>query len=93
MCIAAGDYFSTAYSHNHKTSYLIATFATYIASSATWLLVIDKVKELAVVGALWSLLAMVATVIMGITVFHERPDVHHWVGIVLAVISVGLLSR
>lgn len=93
IAFAFGEYFSKYYALWHHWTDLVVLFACYNVGVACWLPAINETKELAIIGSIWSVMSLAATVLIGVFFFNERVDVYHWVGIVLAALSVTLLAR
>jgi len=89
---ASGEFYSKKYALSPSWKMVLAVLVSYSISVLLWLPAIRQTKELAVTGALWSVLSLMTTVAIGILVFSEKPQAVHWVGLVLAAISVYLLS-
>lgn len=90
---AFGEYFSKYYGMWQSWQDLVAVFFCYNLGVLLWLPAIVQKKDLAIVGAIWSVLSLVATVGIGVGFFQEKLDPVHWIGFALAVVSVALLSR
>lgn len=67
--------------------YLVSFFCT-----TCWLPAIYFNPKLIVVGVIWSLLGTLATVIIGVWIFHEPVNFIKGVGLLCAFISIILLS-
>lgn len=93
IAFAFGEYFSKYYALWHAWQDLVAVFLCYNLGVVFWLPAIAKTKELAIIGSIWSVMSLAATVLIGVTLFNEKLDVLHWVGIGLAGLSVALLAR
>ena len=93
ISFAFGEYFSKYYAMWHAWQDLVALFVCYNIGVACWLPAINETKELAIIGSIWSVMSLAATVLIGVFLFKEHIDVWHWVGIGLAALSVTLLAR
>jgi len=90
--IGAGDYFSKKWAISPSLRGIIYTLVCYCCSSLCWLPALYQKNHLAILGTAWSVLATIATILVGVSVFGEVLEFHHWVGLVLALGAVGLLS-
>jgi len=51
-----------------------------------------KTERLAIVGALFSVLSLVGTVVLGMVIFKETLSIKEWIGVGLGIIATFLLS-
>jgi multidrug transporter EmrE-like cation transporter len=73
--------------------YLIVVVATLSAtSSILWLPSLLHKNQLSIMGTGWLLIATVTTLFLGLVVFREQLTVTQWIGIILAVLALSLLS-
>ncbi len=93
LAFALGEYTSKMYIESRNSVWLIATFVAYNIGIGAWFPALMKRNELAVVGTLWSLLSLVATVAIGTVVFRERLAVSQTLGVVFAFLAIALLSH
>jgi drug/metabolite transporter (DMT)-like permease len=87
-----GEYLSKKFALQPSLKYVIFVLAAYILGTLAWLPAILKDKQLSTTGTGWLLLSMMATLGIGLLVFHERLNILQIVGIVLAIFSMFLLN-
>ena len=92
LSVALGDYFSKSWANQPSYKYAICTIFMYCMSGLAWLPVIYKKNQLAVMGAAWSVIATLFTIIIGVFIFDEALSTFHWLGLGLAMLALGLLS-
>ena len=89
---AGGEYFSEKLVlHSTWENYAILILLD-VLSITLWLPALYQKNSLAVTGTLWLVFALVATVLLGLLVFHEPISLRHCLGIVLAILVVILLG-
>lgn len=92
LLFASGEYFSKKFALSPSTIFVVLTLLSYAGSSLLWLPAILKTNQLALTGILWLLLAMIATVGMGVFMFGEPLLWYHWTGIILAAVAIIFLA-
>lgn len=92
ISFAVGEYASKRYVTSAAPGWMVATYVAYNVGVAAWFPALQQRSHLAIVGTLWSLLSLVATVAIGVGLFQERLDVWQWSGVVLALLAVAILS-
>lgn len=92
LSFAGGEYASKKFALSPSTAYVVLTILLYAGSSLFWLPAILKTNQLALTGILWLLLAMIATIGMGVFMFGEPLLWYHWVGIIFAGLAIILLA-
>ncbi|MCX6723082.1 MAG: hypothetical protein NT094_03360 [Candidatus Staskawiczbacteria bacterium] len=88
---AIGEFMSKKFALNPKTM-LAGILAVYSLGVLAWLPAILQKNQLSIVGAIWSVLSLLTTVLIGLLVFGERLSSVGILGIITAVIAVALLS-
>ena len=89
---ACGEICSKLWANNSKWYYIPLAVLCYVACSVLWLPAIKEYNKLAVVGIVWSVLAVLTTAIIGIVVFREKLEWYQWLGLVLATVAIILLG-
>jgi multidrug transporter EmrE-like cation transporter len=89
---AVGEFYSKKWAVNPCWQKLALLLVSYLVGILCWLPAILQTKQLALTGAIWSVLSLAATVLLGTLVFKENLEVVHWVGMGTAAVSVFLLS-
>jgi drug/metabolite transporter (DMT)-like permease len=89
---ALAEYYSKTWSLDHSSSALFWIFSGYIVNVIFWLWALNQSGKLAVLSTIYGSLYAVISVILGVFVFHEQIHLTHWIGIILAVAAITLLS-
>lgn len=92
LAFAAGEYASKRYINGDGIRWMVVTYAAYNTGVVLWFPALRQRNELAIVGTIWSLMSMMATVLIGVTIFHEQLSTQQIAGIVLALLAMALLS-
>jgi multidrug transporter EmrE-like cation transporter len=93
LCFACGEYASKIYAMQQTPTRLLLLFFAYNAGVVLWIPAIVETNKLAIIGAIWSVLSLFATVMIGVLLFGEQLTPSNWVGVVLAAIAVYLLAK
>ena len=89
---ALGEFFSKKFALNPGWTLFGYIIIIDIISISTWLPAIFEKNHLSTTGAIWSILSLVMTVLIGILLFGEKLTLIQSIGIFLGIISVTLLS-
>jgi multidrug transporter EmrE-like cation transporter len=89
---AFGEFLSKKFALAPSVGYVILILFIYSLGALAWLPAIFEKKELSIVGAIWSVLSLLATVLIGVLIFDEKLNVIAITGIILGIIAVALLS-
>ena len=89
---AGGEFLSKKFALNPGVVVVLLLLISYGISELFWLPAILEKNKLSVVGATWSVLSLLMTVILGLVFFKEKISLIGGIGIVLAAIAVVLLS-
>lgn len=89
---AVGEFFSKKFALTPKASLVAWILAAYILGTLAWLPAILQKKQLSITGAIWSVMSLLATVLIGILLFNEKLSGAGIVGIITAFIAIILLS-
>ena len=93
ILLALGDYFSKRWaSGTLGVSGLLLAATAYMLSLPGWFLGMKHHPQLVKMALLWNLVLTLASVLVGLLVFHERLSAVHVAGGVLALASIVLLS-
>lgn len=71
---------------------LVLAALIWSASIPGWYLV-NKTSRIAILGAMFAVISVIGTTMIGVVIFREKLSVLEWVGIGLAIVSMMLLSR
>jgi drug/metabolite transporter (DMT)-like permease len=90
---AVGEYSSKKFANQPKweMGLLVCTF--YLLGTLAWLPAIVQTKMLATTGTAWFLLSLLATIAIGIGIFHEKVNSLQIMGICLALLALVLISH
>ena len=89
---AAGEFLSKKFALNPKGILVVCVLVVYSLGVLAWLPAILQKNQLSIVGAMWSVLSLLTTVLIGLLIFGEKLSVVGIIGIIMAVIAVILLS-
>ena len=89
---AVGEYLSKHWAYHPSLRGVLVVVAAYATSTILWLPALLHRNQLAVMGTAWLVLATIATVIIGLVVFHETLILRQWIGIGAAIGALILLA-
>ena len=92
LFFASGEFLSKKFALAPNWHYVVVIVLIYAAGTLAWLPAILQKNQLSIVGAIWSVLSLMATVLIGVLIFHEKLSLVGIMGLILAVVSVFLLS-
>jgi len=92
LFFAIGEYFSKRFATEPNWKMLVLVCSTYLMGTLTWLPAIVQTNKLATTGTGWLLLSILATLGIGLGVFHEKVNTVQMVGIGLAIVALILLN-
>ncbi len=92
LFFAFGEFLSKKFALAPSLSYIILIVAIYALGTLAWLPAILQRNQLSIVGSIWSVLSLVATVSIGVLIFGEKLNIVGIVGIIFAAIAIALLS-
>lgn len=92
LFFAAGEYLSKRWGLNPTWSFAFLVVGTYALGTLSWLPALLHKNQLAIMGTAWLLLAMVATIGIGVLMFHEKLNGLQVIGITLAFLALILLN-
>lgn len=87
-----GEYLSKEFALQPNFWLAVVTIASYTVGALAWLPVLLLRNRLAEMGAMYLLLVLVGTILVGLVFFREAVNIYEGVGLVLAVVSVILLA-
>ena len=93
LCFAGVEYCSKRYVLDPCWQWLVILVVADILTVAAWLPALGATNELSIVGALWSVLSLTTTVLLGVVVFREPMTAVRAAGLVAAALAVFLLSK
>jgi len=89
---AVGEFLSKKFALEPKMFYVVLVLLAYSLGSLAWLPAILQKNQLSIVGVLWTVLAMLTTILIGVIIFHEKLTLVGILGIIFAFIATVLLS-
>ena len=87
-----GEYFSKYWATRPDFWRAFWALLAYVLATFAWLPVLLHKNHLSTMGTAWLALGVVATIGIGLFIFHEKITFLQWLGIVLALIALGLLG-
>ena len=93
LFFAFGEFLSKKFALAPSLSYVLIIIGIYALGTLAWLPAIFQKNQLSVVGAIWSVLSLIATILIGLLVFNEKLTLTQSAGLVLGLVAVYLLSR
>jgi len=93
LSFGVGEYLSKIWGMAPSWKMTICVIIPYIIGVLFWLpaLLIGE-NALAKIGSIWNLLSFCVTIAVGTIIFHEGLTIKNIIGLVLAIISIILLS-
>jgi multidrug transporter EmrE-like cation transporter len=92
LFFAGGEFLSKKFALNPGIMLVVLLLISYGISEITWLPAILEKNKLSIVGAMWSVLSLLVTVLLGLLIFNEKISLVGGLGIIFAGVSVVLLS-
>ena len=92
LFFAVGEFFSKKFALGPRFVLVLLILLAYILGTLAWLPAILQKNSLSIAGTIWSVMSLFATVLIGVLVFEERLNFIGILGMILAVISIVLLS-
>lgn len=92
MFFAGGEFLSKKFALNPKLSLVALVLLAYILGTLAWLPAILQKNQLSIVGAIWSVMSLLATVLIGMLIFSEKLSILGIFGIIMALGAIVLLS-
>lgn len=89
---AIGEFLSKKFALSPRLSWVLLILLAYFLGTMAWLPAILQKNQLSIVGVMWSVMSLLATLLIGIIIFQEKLSIIGIIGIILAIISVVLLS-
>jgi multidrug transporter EmrE-like cation transporter len=93
LFFAVGEYFSKKFSINPRPGTVGLILCAYALGTFAWLPAILQKNQLSIVGVIWSVMSLMATVLIGVIIFSEKLNLIGMLGILTAIISILLLSH
>jgi len=87
-----GEYFSKVWAIKPSLSTTLFLIIFSIISLLTWLPALLHRNQISIMGTIWLLLATMATVFVGVVIFHEKITSIEWAGIIMALTALAFLG-
>jgi multidrug transporter EmrE-like cation transporter len=92
LFFAAGEFWSKKFALTPRPSYVVLAVAIYSLGVLAWLPAILQKNSLAIVGTIWSVMSLLATILIGVLIFSEKISLIGIAGVITAIIAIILLS-
>ena len=92
LFFACGEFLSKKFAIHPSVYLVVAVVVIDAISTLAWLPAILQKNQLSIVGAMWSVLSLLTTVLIGLIIFREHLNLTAILGIIFAFIAIGLLS-
>ncbi len=92
LSFAVGEYFSKKFGLEPGWMLFACVMGSYMLGTVLWLPAIVQNNQLSIVGAMWSVMSLLATVFIGTYLFGETLNAFAVAGIALGLLAVFLLS-
>ncbi|MFA4936853.1 MAG: hypothetical protein WC575_00970 [Patescibacteria group bacterium] len=92
LFFAGGEFLSKKWGIKPSLEMTLLVVAVYAMGTVMWLPALLHKNQIATMGTIWLLLATVATVSIGVFIYHESLNPQQWIGVVLALVALGLLG-
>jgi len=89
---AIGEFFSKKFALGPRFTWGLLILLAYTLGTLAWLPAILQKNSLSIAGTIWSVMSLFATVLIGVIVFKEKLSVVGILGMILAVVSIFMLS-
>ena len=92
LFFAFGEFLSKKFALSPKITLVFLIILVYSLGTLAWLPAILQKNQLSIVGTIWSVMSLLATVLIGVLIFGEKLNMTGIFGILTAIISIILLS-
>ena len=97
ICISAiffacGEFLSKKFALNPGWTVFALFIIVDLISATTWIPAIFEKNQLSITGVIWSIVSLMATVLVGILIFDEKLTIIQAIGLFVGLISVIMLS-
>lgn len=89
---AFGEFISKKFALNPGWGLFLAFLVVDTISASAWIPAIFEKNQLSITGVMWSIVSLMATVLIGLLVFNEKLTLVQSIGIMFGMVSVILLS-
>lgn len=92
LLFAFGEYLSKKFALAPSFSYVALIVFIYALGTLAWLPAILQKNQLSIVGAIWSVMSLLATVLIGVLIFGEHLNTTAILGLLLGFAAIVLLA-
>jgi|SRR3989344_7079352 len=92
LFFAFGEFLSKKFALDPSAKYVVFVLIIYSAGVLAWLPAILQKNQLSIVGTIWSMISLLATVLIGVILFKEKLGLFGIAGVAAAFVSIILLS-
>ncbi|MEK7635348.1 MAG: hypothetical protein AAB446_02895 [Patescibacteria group bacterium] len=92
LFFAGGEFLSKKFALSPKLPYVILIVCIYALGTLAWLPAILQKNSLSIAGTIWSVMSLVATVLIGVLIFGEKLSTLGIIGVITAMVAIVLLS-
>ncbi len=89
---AVGEFISKKFAISPGWTLFLTFIIVDIISASAWIPAIVQKNQLSITGVVWSIVSLIATVLIGILVFNEKFTLTQSIGLAIGFVSVILLS-
>lgn len=87
-----GEYFSKLWAMKPNINTTLIIVGVSVLSLLAWLPALLHRNQISIMGTIWLLLATMATVFVGVVLFHEKITPIEWAGIIMALMALAFLG-
>ena len=89
---ALGEFMSKKFALNPGWALFFTFILVDLISATAWLPAIFEKNQLSITGVIWSIVSLIATVLIGVLAFDEKLTLLQSIGLATGLVSVILLS-
>jgi multidrug transporter EmrE-like cation transporter len=89
---AFGELLSKKFAINPGWTLFLLFILVDIISASAWIPAIFEKSQLSITGVIWSVVSLIATVLIGVLIFNEKLTLTQTIGLAAGIVSVILLS-
>ena len=90
---ALGEFVSKEFALNPGWTLFLLFLVVDIISATAWIPAIFEKSQLSITGVIWSVVALIVTVVIGILIFNEKLTMTQTIGLAFGFVAVILLSQ
>lgn len=93
VVVGLGDYGAKLWALGNNKLFLLLGILTYNISNIAWFYALQRDPQVAKLTLVWSLVTTIASMVVGLLIFHEKLTPLNWAGAVAAITGICLLTR